>query len=70
MLEIGDVMTLSNNQEYIVMKQVCYQQKNYLYLVSKDGISEVAIFQLENNQLIKVQEEELLKILIERLNEE
>ena len=38
MLEVGDLLTLSNKKEYIVIKQIQLNGKNYVYLVKKDGI--------------------------------
>ena len=70
MLEKGDLLTLSNNKEYIVMDQVKFENKNYVYLISKDGISGIAICLYENDSLKPVKDEDLLKKLLRKLKEE
>lgn len=70
MLEQGDLITLSNNKEYIVINKTSLKGKNYVYLITKDGISEIAICLFENDTLTKVTDIELLKILINIFKEQ
>lgn len=68
MLEIGDLLTLSDNQEYLVMKQIYFKGKNYVYLVTKDGISDVLICSYEEDNLNIVRDEELFEKLLNLFN--
>lgn len=70
MLDRGDLITLSNNKEYIVINQTTFNGKNYIYLVSKDGVSNVAVCLLENDTLITINDSELVKLLLEKFRQE
>ena len=70
MLDIGDLITLNNNKEYIVINQTIFNGKNYIYLVSKDGISSVVVGLLENDTLTTINDGDLLKLLLERFRQE
>ena len=52
------------------MDQVKFENKNYVYLISKDGISGIAICLYENDSLKPVKDEDLLKKLLRKLKEE
>lgn len=70
MLDRGDVITLNNNKEYIVINQITFNGKNYVYLVSKDGISSVAVCLLEDDTLTTINDGDLVKLLLERFKQE
>lgn len=70
MLDRGDLITLNNNKEYIVINQATFNGKNYIYLVSKDGVSSVAICLLENDTLTTINDGDLVKLLLERFKQE
>lgn len=70
MLEKGDLLTLSNGREYIVISQIQIKGKNYVYLVTKDGVSGVAVCLLENDTLTMVNDGELLQSLLEKFKEQ
>lgn len=69
MLEVGDLLTLSNKKEYIVIKQIQLNGKNYVYLVTKDGISDIAICEYETDKLTIVKDEKLIHTLVEKFKE-
>ena len=69
MLEVGDLLTLSDNQEYLVMKQIYFKGKNYVYLITKDCISDVLICCYEEDKLKIVTEESLFEKLLNLFNE-
>ncbi len=52
-LESGELITLENNEEYIVMNNINYNDKNYVLLItSKAPISiKVAIEKIEDNKI-------------------
>ena len=68
MLEIGDLLTLSDNKEYIVMKQIYFEGSNYVYLISKDGISNILICSYEGDDLSIVTDENLFENLLNLFN--
>lgn len=70
MLEKGDLITLNNNKEYIVIHQMIFNDQNYVYLVSKDGISSVAVCLLENDTLTNINDGDLLGLLLEKFRQE
>ena len=70
MIEIGDLITLNNEEEYIVINQTKINDKDYIYLVTKDGISNFLICELQNDTLNIVKDEELIKVLVERFKGE
>lgn len=69
MLEKGDLLTLSNEKEYILINQINMEGNDYLYLVSKDGISEVAICKIEQGCITAIKDIELMQKLIEQFKE-
>ena len=64
MLEVGDLITLSNNKEYLVVEQIEYNNNDYVILTSKDGISELKIYLKENDVLSIVKDEEKIKNIL------
>lgn len=69
MLEKGDLVTLNNEKQYVVVDQLKYKGKNYLFLSSKDGISDISIFLFENDDLKVIKDVELYKALLSIFNE-
>ena len=70
MLDKGDLITLNNNKEYIVINQTTFNGKNYVYLVSKGGVSSVAVCLLENDILTTISDGDLVKFLLEKFRQE
>ena len=64
MLYKGDLITLSNKKEYIVIDQIKMDDKDYVYLITKDGVSGIVICSIENDTLTKISDAELLQKLI------
>ena len=64
MLEVGDLITLSNNKEYLVVEQIEYDNNDYVILISKDGISELKVYLKENDMLSIVKDEEKIKNIL------
>lgn len=69
MLDKGDLLTLSNGKEYIVINQIQIDGKNYVYLVTKDGVSGVAVCSLENDMLTTINDGEFLQLLLTKFKE-
>ena len=64
MLYKGDLITLSNKKEYIVIDQIKMDDKDYVYLITNDGVSGIVICSIENDTLTKISDAELLQKLI------
>jgi len=45
----GNIVTIENNKEYVIVEMVEYNNFNYLYLACLDG-NEFAIVKLESNE--------------------
>ena len=65
MLEVGDLITLSNGRKYIITKRLCLKGKTYLFLIMEDGISEYIICELINDEIEIVRNEEIVDELIQ-----
>jgi len=68
MLDKGDLITLSNDKEYVVINQIHMDGKIYLYLIAKDGISSILICELKEDNLIIVKDAELFQKLVVKFN--
>lgn len=70
MIDKGDLLKLSNGKEYIVINQLQFEGKNYVFLVTKDGVSGIAICLLENDTLTTISDGELLQMLLKKFKEQ
>lgn len=70
-IELYDILTLSNDKEYTVLRMIDLEEKTYYLLAEIDEeenpiLDEMKIVEvIENNTLIEVKEESLLKELTE-----
>jgi len=63
-LENGEIITLDNNKDYIVLKQLIIENTNYIYLVTAQKPVEVLIARLDGDNLNPItNEEELEKVI-------
>ena len=65
MLDKGDLITLDKTLEYIVVAKAEYQGKTYVYIISKDGLSDVKFCSYEEDTLKIVQDEDIFRKLLE-----
>lgn len=68
MLEQGELLTLSNDKEYAVVSSIIYQGANYVYLLDTENYKDYKFCKYEEEELIVVKDEELLKVLITKFN--
>lgn len=65
MIDVNDILRLSDNKEYIVSSKVIYNNDIYLYLVNNNDVLFVL---LDKNRVIEVTDNntlnELLKLII------
>lgn len=67
MLEQGDLITLNNKKEYIVIKQIVFKGVHYILLIAKDGISEFLICEFKQDKLIPVTATHLISELTNQI---
>lgn len=58
-INIRDVLTLSDDKEYVVISKVYYNRKDYLYLVDINDNSNLKFCYLENDELIESNNKEI-----------
>ena len=64
MIEQGEILTLSDNNKYVVVSSVIYQDKNYVYLINQNDFSKTMTCLYDNSGLVEVTNPELISILI------
>ena len=60
-IEEHDVLKLSNDINYLVVKIVKINDINYYYLISLDNKNDLKFLYLEGNELVEVSDESLKK---------
>lgn len=70
MLKQGELLTLSNKKEYAVVSSIIYQGANYVYILDTDTYKDYKLCKYEDENLIVVHDEELLKTLIIKFNDD
>lgn len=65
----NETLTLNNNKKFIVVAQTIYKKERYLFLIEEDNYTNIIFCKDENNELIKVTDSNLIKILINLFNE-
>ena len=58
-INIKDILTLSDNNDYIVISKVDYNNKTYYYLLDKNDSGNILFCYLENDELVEVVDKEL-----------
>lgn len=67
MINIKDSLILDDDNEYVVVSKVNYETKEYYYILDKYNSSNYKFCYLENEELVEVEDEELIKILLPML---
>lgn len=63
-LNDGQIITLDDEKDYVVLKQKMYKNNNYIYLMTTTKPIEVMFVKKENNELNLVIDEDELKIVM------
>ena len=58
-INIKDILTLSDNNKYIVVSKVYYNDKDYLYLVDVDNNNNLKFCYLDSDELVEINDKEL-----------
>lgn len=64
-LENGEIITLDDNKDYIVLKQLINENIDYVYLVTAQKPIEVLVAKLNDMDLIPITDDFELKKVIE-----
>lgn len=64
MIQIKDVVTLSDQNEYLVVSKVDHEHRNYYYLVDINDNSNVLFLYENEEKLTEVEEPELVSKLL------
>ena len=63
-IDIKDVVTLDDDNEYAVASKVNYEGKNYYYLVDINNISNIMFCYENNDELVEVKDKEVTTKLL------
>ena len=66
-MDIMDVLTLSDGNEYVIASKVNYDYKIYLYLVDIKNNQNVKFCYLDNDEVVLVKKEKLSRELVLKL---
>ena len=63
-INIKDTLTLDDENEYVVISKVYYNNKNYYYLLNKNNYSNTLFCYEENDELVEINDKELTTKLL------
>lgn len=73
-INIKDILTLDDNNEYVVVSKVIYDNKNYFYLLDKNSEQNVKFCYEDNEELVEIDGKELttklLPLFVEKTKKE
>ena len=64
MINIKDSLILDDDNEYVVVSKVNYNKKEYYYILDKYNNSNYKFCYLDNDELVEVQDDNLIKTLL------
>lgn len=64
LINVKDVITLNDSNEYVVVSKVNYENRNYYYMVDINNNQNLLYCYEENGQFIEISNHQLLKRLI------
>ena len=64
MINIKDSLVLDDNNEYVVVSKVTYENKNYYYLLDKNNHTNVIFCYEDNEELVEVTDKNLTTKLL------
>ncbi len=63
-INIKDTLLLNDNNEYVVISKINYDNKNYYYLLDKNNNSNVKFCYEDNEELVEMNDKELTTKLL------
>lgn len=64
MINIKDSIVLDDDNEYVVVSKVRYDNKEFYYILDKYNSSNFKFCYLENDELVEIDDEDLIKQLL------
>lgn len=58
-INIKDILTLSDDNKYVIVSKVYYDGKDYLYLVDINNNNNLKFCYLDNDELVEINDKEL-----------
>ena len=62
-INIGDILVLNDKNEYIVVSEIMYNEKNYFYLTNKNN-NDIKFCYQDQDELVEINDETLIKNLL------
>lgn len=63
-INIKDIVTLEDDKEYVVASKIIQNEKTFYYLIEKDNHESIMICYENDNKLIEVNDEDIIKDLL------
>lgn len=63
-INIKDTLTLSDNNQYVVISKINYDNKNYYYILDKNNSQNVKFCYKDNEELVEIDDKELITKLL------
>ena len=60
----NDVLTLEDNNEYVVVSKVTYDDANYLYIVDLNDVKNIKFVKENNDEVLEISDKDLISELI------
>ena len=71
MLKQGEMLTLDDNKKYSVVWTVNYNNKNYVYLIEQDDLTNTMFCEYDNDSILnEVIDSDLIQELMSRFKQE
>ena len=64
MIDIKDTITLDDNNQYLVVSKINYNNKIYYYLIDKNNAENLKFCYLNNDELVETNNKELITMLL------
>ena len=69
MKEENIILTLSDGSKYIIVKEITYQNQNYLYLINTENASDQILCEINKNKIKKITDLKLVNEIILKAQE-
>lgn len=63
-INIKDILTLDDDNEYVVISKLSYEEKNYYYLIDKNNVTNVLFCVEDKDELVELIDKELISKLL------
>lgn len=63
-INIKDTLILDDNNEYVVISKINYENKNYYYLLDRNNLKNVKFCYEDNNELVEIIDKNLITKLL------